>query len=255
MITQRRKRRVRKPILFYLFPRDAYYLPSASRVRKLLDAMDRTQALGLQTGGTFWGALRESPPKPNKPGDPQPGEGQAFEAGSFEEFRERAEKLNGLEEIQVNLGRPGREPLAELGVRTKRIEVRGYKRLRMVGLGSLEGAHQVCPSCEEGQPLENSRPAHPDPRYYCTVCGGLTPLPETRLSLGGTQSQSVPIAFPCYCFALHFHAAADPDEQGGPSEPAEEVPRIAVIPSNRFPDLEILEEAVGCGLRAMLVRP
>lgn len=248
---------VRKPILFYLFPRDAYYVPSASRVRKLLDAMDRTLELGLQTGGTFWGALRENSPEPGKPGDPPSGEGQAFEAGSFDEFRERAEKLNRLEEIQVNLGRPGRDPLAELGVgtaRTERIELRGYKRLRMVGLGSLEDARQMCPSCEEGQPLENSHPAHPDPRYYCTVCGGLTPLPETRLSLGGTQSQSVPIAFPCYCFVLHFHAATDPDEQGGPARPAEEVPRVAVIPSNHFPDLEILEEAVGCGLRGMLVR-
>ncbi len=68
MITQRRKRRVRKPILFYLFPRDAYYVPSASRVRQLLDGM--------------------------------------------------------------------------------------------VGLGSLEDARQVRPSCEEGQPLENSHPAH-----------------------------------------------------------------------------------------------
>jgi ribosomal protein S27AE len=229
-------------------------VPSASRVRQLLDAMDRALELGLQTGGTFWGALRENPPDPDKPGDPPPGEGQAFEADTFDEFCERAEKLNGLEEIQVNLGRPGREPLVDLGVRTERIEVRGYKRLRMVGLAGFEDARQVCPSCEEGHILESSPPAHPDPRYYCTVCGGLTPLPETRLSLGGTPSSSVPIAFPCYRFGLHFHAAADPDEQAGSAGPTEEVPRIAVIPSHRFPDVELLEAAVGCGLRAMLVR-
>lgn len=251
---------MRKPILFYLFPREAYYVPSAGRVTQLLDAMDRTLELGLKTGGTFWGSLRENPPEPDKPGDPPPGEGQAFEADSFDEFCERAEKLNGLEAIHVNLGRPGREPLADIGVgtaktaKTQRIEVRGYKRLRMVGLNGLEGARQVCPPCGEEHPLESSPPAHPDPRYYCTVCGGLTPLPETQLLLGGTPSPSVPIAFPCYRFALHFHAAADPDEQDGPKGPVAGVPRVAVISSHRFPDVEILEAAVGCGLRAMLVR-
>ena len=61
---------MRKPILVYLFPRDAYYVPSASRVRRLLDAMDRTLELGLQTGGTFWVALRENPPERGKPGGP-----------------------------------------------------------------------------------------------------------------------------------------------------------------------------------------
>ncbi len=61
MTTMGRKPPVRKPILFHLFPRDAYYVPSASRVRKLLDAMDRTLELGLQTGGTSWVALRENP--------------------------------------------------------------------------------------------------------------------------------------------------------------------------------------------------
>ncbi len=201
--------------------------------------------------------LRENPPEPDKPGDPPPGEGQAFEASNYDEFRERAENLNGLEEIQIKLGPPGREPLVELGVgtaKTERIEVRGYKRLRMVGLGDLKDARQVCPSCGEGQPLGNSHPARPDPRYDCSVCGGLTPLPDTRLSLGGTESQSVPIAFPCYRFALHFHGVADPDEQGGPTGPAKEVPRVAAIPSSRFPDVEAFEAAVGCGLRAMLVR-
>ena len=63
-----------------------------------------------------------------------------FEADSFNEFCERAEKLNGLEEIRVNLGQPGRELLADLGGgtaktgKTQGIEVRGYKRLSMVAL-------------------------------------------------------------------------------------------------------------------------
>ena len=249
---------MRKPILFYLFPRDAYYVPSASQVSKLLDAMDQAMELGLQAGGTFWGALRETPPEPDKPGDPPPGEGQAFEASHYDEFRERAQHLNALEEIQVNLGRPGREPLTELGVgtaqtpRTARIEVRGYKKFRMVGLGSAENALQVCPTCEEGQSLRDSHPGRPDPRYYCTACGSLTPLPETRLSLAGMEAEPVSIAFPCYRFVLHFHADAGVDGEGGAGGPA--VPRVEVIPSRRFPDTELLEAAVGCGLRAMLVR-
>ena len=199
MIRQPRKLRVRKPILFYLFPKDAYYVPSAARVGQLLEAMDQTLELGLRAGATFWGVLRENPPEPDKPGDPPPGEGQAFEASNYDEFRERAENLNGLEEIQIKLGPPGREPLVELGVgtaKTERIEVRGYKRLRMVGLGDLKDARQVCPSCGEGQPLGNSHPARPDPRYDCSCAEASRLYPTLDFRWAGPSRNPFPSPFP-----------------------------------------------------------
>jgi len=221
---------VKQRVRYYLFPRDAYFVPSSRRLVDLLETMDRDMDLGLQVGGTFEGSFRERASEESE-------EERVLEVTSFQDFVMESGDLSGeLREIQVSLGRPGRELLRDL--ETEKIEIRGHPSLVMVDLTGVEQARLVCPSCGERHALEGS--AQPDPRFYCFQCGGLTPLPDTQLAVEGTDE---PLSFPCYRFTILFHG----EQEAGLAE-------HALAPSSSFMGMEALEGSLGCGLRAILVR-
>ncbi|HEX9722832.1 MAG TPA: hypothetical protein VGC53_00960 [Vicinamibacteria bacterium] len=225
---------MKHPARYSLFPRDAYFVPSVGRWVDLLEAMDREMDLGLEAGGSFQGFLRAQAPEGTATGE------QVLEATSFDDFRARCgEAASEPKEIQVQLGRPGREPLREHGMETKSIEVLVFPSLRMVDVGDVDGVRLVCPSCGERSHFDASFSVRPDPRFYCGRCGGLTPLPDTRLALG-ERDEGMP--FPCYrsvvLFDAEVEAAGDPVSARAPG----------VL------GIRALEGALGCGLRAVMVR-
>lgn len=228
---------MRHPARYYLFPRDAYFVPSVGRLVDLLEAMDREWELGLESGGSFQGFLRFPAPEGMEKGEQL--SQQALESTSFEDFRARCgETIRGPKEIHVQLGRPGREPLLDHGMETKGIEVLVFPSLRMADVRDVEQACLVCPSCGERSHFEASFSVRPDPRWYCGRCGGLTPLPDTRFALGETDEGTV---FPCYRSVVLFDGAI---EATGDSV-------VALLPS--VLGIEALEGALGCGLRAVVV--
>jgi hypothetical protein len=169
---------------------------------------------------------------------------QVLEATSFDDFRARcgeaaSEPKEIPKEIYVQLGRPAREPLREHGMETESIEVLVFPSLRMVDVGDMEQARLVCPSCGERSHFDTSFSVRPDPRFYCGRCGGLTPLPDNRFALG-EKDEGIP--FPCYRSVVLFDAEV---EATGDTVWA---PVSGVI------GVQALESALGCGLRAVVVR-
>ena len=224
---------------YYLFPRDAYFVPSLSRLVDLLEVMDREMELGLQAGGLFQGFVRMRRPEEATTAE-QPSE-RILDATSFEDFRARSGKVSGEpKEIQLQLGRPGREPLRSHDLGTKNVEVQGFANLRMIDVGDVEPARLSCPSCGQQGPIDASFSVRPDPRYYCGHCGGLTPLPETRLAMAVMEEE---IPFPCYRFAMLLDAEGEASPASSVSVSAPSVAGIGAF-----------EGALGCGLRAVLVR-
>jgi hypothetical protein len=207
----------------------------------LLEAMDREMDLGIETGGPFQGFLRVQAPEGATGDDPSQ---QVLEATSFDDFRARCgemaiEPKEIPKEVYVQLGRPAREPLREYGMETDSIEVLIFPSLRMVDVGDMEQARLVCPSCGERSHFDASFSVRPDPRFYCSRCGGLTPLPETRFALGETDEG---IPFPCYRSVVLFDAGV---EAAGDA---------VLAPAPGVLGIQGLEGALGCGLRAVAVR-
>jgi len=228
---------LKHPARYYLFPRDAYFVPSVGRLIDLLEAMDREMKLGMEAGGPFQGFLRVQPPEGMATGD-DPSR-QVLEATSFDDFRARCgEAASEPKEIQVQLGRPAREPLREHGMETESIEVLVFPSLRMVDVGDME-PRLVCPTCGEGSHFDASFSIRPDPRFYCGRCGGLTPLPDTRFAVGESDEG---IPFPCYRSVVLFDAEVE----------AAGDPVWAPVPG--VLGIQALEGALGCGLRAVVVR-
>lgn len=213
-------------------------MPSAARLLGLLEAMDRELRLGLDEGGAFRAFVRlRSSEEPAEETPPDP----ILDTTSFEDFRLQSGELSGEpKEIQVQLGRPGVEPLRDgQGLETKGVEVLGHPSLRMIDVGGLEETSLLCPSCGERSVFDAAFSVQPDPRFYCGRCGGLTPLPETRFAW---KEQMEGIPFPCYRFATVFHVEAEADGVEPVSAPAPDVVGI-----------QSMEGALGCGLRAVLV--
>ena len=208
------------------------------RLIDLLEALDRHLELGLEGGGWFQGYLRVE--TSSEEASEEEAGSQALDTTSFDEFRTRFEETSGEpKEIQVQLGRPGREPLADYAMRTTGIEVLVFPSLRMVDVGGLQEARLLCPSCGERSLFDAAFSVRPDPRFYCGGCGALTPLPETRFAL---EEKDDGMPFPCYRSVVVFDAEVEVTGE----------PVTAVVPS--VLGIEAMEGALGCGLRAVVVR-
>lgn len=230
---------MKQPARYYLFPREAYFVPSVRRLVGLLEVMDREMGLGFLAGGSFQGFVRvRAPEETAKVKDPSE---QILDLTSFEDFRARSDEVTGEpKEIQVHLGRPGREPLLSYHMRTKNVDVLGFPSLRMVDVGDVEQARLLCPSCGGRSHFDASFSVRPDPRFYCGLCGGLTPLPDTRFAMGETDEG---IPFPCYRLVILFDAEAEASSD-----------QAVLAPAPNVVGIEALEGSLGCGLRAILVR-
>ena len=229
---------MKQPARYYLFPREAYFVPSVRRLVGLLEVMDREMDLGFPTGGSFQGFVRvRAPEETTRVEDPS---AQILDVTSFEDFRTRSDEVSGeTKEIQVHLGRPGREPILSHDLGTKNVDVLGFPSLRMVDVGDVEQARLLCPSCGGRSHFDASFSVRPDPRFYCGQCGALTPLPDTRFAMGETDEG---IPFPCYRLVILFDAEAEAIDQA------------VLAPAPEVVGIEALESALGCGLRAILVR-
>lgn len=222
---------------YFVFPRDSLFVPNGSRLLAALEALDQEWELGLAAGAAFSASFVLK-------GDDLAA-GRSGEAQDYLGLRSAlADSSQEVLEATVELPRPGRDPLAGSGLLTESLEARVFPHPRLVSLAAW-GAYSLCPACGERQALDLADSERPDPRLYCSSCGGLTPIQDTEMEVPSSGGgEPLRLRAPCYRFLLRLAARrATGGEERGESVVIPEV-------SLALP----LESALGCGLRALLVK-